>query len=95
MPVTVGDTAGFCEVDVKPLGPVHDQEFALVEFALRVAFPPMQIGPLLVGPVDDGTGLTAEVVTAVALQPSWSVTVKVYVPDVVAVATDGLCSELV
>ena len=47
--------------ELKP-GPVHDHDVASLEFALNVAVPPTHIEPLLVAPVDDGTGLTVTVV---------------------------------
>ena len=49
---------GFCAVELKLLGPVHDQAVALLEFALSVTVPPLQIGPLLVAPLEVGTALT-------------------------------------
>ena len=62
MPVTVGDITGFCNIEEKLPGPVHDQLLALLELALNVIAEPGQTGLLFVAPVDDGTGLT---VTAV------------------------------
>ena len=67
-----------------------------MEFALSVVVPPIQIAPVLVAPVDEGLGFTVAVVTAVALQPIWSVTVNVSVPEAVLLTDviDGFCSVL-
>ena len=54
----VGVAVGFCIVDAKPDGPLHDQDVAPVEFADRFTVPPTHIGPSLVAPVDVGTELT-------------------------------------
>ena len=48
---------GFCKEEVKPSGPDHDHAVASLELAESVTVPPAHIGPLLVAPVDDGTGL--------------------------------------
>jgi len=58
----VGVAAGFCSELLKPSEPVHDHAVALDEFALSVTVPPRQRVPLLVTPVDDGTGFTVTVV---------------------------------
>ena len=62
--MTVGDAVGFSNVDVKPSGPLQSHAVALLEFAESVTVPPEQIGPPLVAPVDDGTGLTETTPTA-------------------------------
>ena len=62
VPVTVGVAVGFCNADVKPLGPDHDHEVASLELALNVVVPPTHIGPLFVTPDDVGTGFTLTVV---------------------------------
>jgi hypothetical protein len=49
VPVAVGVADGFCKVDIKPDGPLHDHEVAPVELAERLTIPPTQIGPLLDG----------------------------------------------
>ena len=69
--VAVGLITGFCALDVVPLEPVHDHAVALLELALSVTVPPLQIVPLFVAPVEDGTGLTVTVVryTVPGLQP--------------------------
>lgn len=53
---------GFCTEDVNPFDPTHDQAVALLELAFKVAVPPLHIAPLLVAPVDDGTGFTETIV---------------------------------
>ncbi len=74
MLVTVGDTDGFCTVDVKPAGPDHDQPVvAALVLALRLAVPPTHIGPSLVGPEDTGTGFTDTNVVKLLLQPDAAV----------------------
>ena len=62
VPVTVGVIAGFCNADVKPVGPFQLHAVASLELALNVADEPRHIGPLLLAPVDDGTGFTVIVV---------------------------------
>lgn len=66
----MGVTVGFCSVEVKPSGPVHDQAVAPLELAFNDAVPSAQIAPLLVGAAD-GAGLTVNVVVYVddALHP--------------------------
>ena len=59
----------------------------MLEFELSVAVPPTHIGPLLVAPVDDGTGLTVIIFVAVAVIEQLPVglvyvAVTVFVPDV-------------
>ena len=84
---------GFCKVEVNPPDPVHDHAVAPLEFAESATVPPTQIGPLLVVPVDDGTGLTVtEVVYTVdGLQPEPVVlTVNECVEVIVGVAV-GFC----
>jgi hypothetical protein len=49
VPVAVGVADGFCNVDVKPEGPLHDHDVAPVELADRLTVPPTQIGPSLAG----------------------------------------------
>ena len=58
VPVVVGVAIGFCNVEAKPAGPLHDHDVAPVELADRFTVPPTHIGPSLVAPVDAGTGLT-------------------------------------
>lgn len=53
---------GFCNVDVNPFDPLHDQAVALLELACKVAVPPLHIGPLFVSPVEDGVGFTETIV---------------------------------
>ena len=67
----MGVAVGFWSDDVKPPGPVHDHEVALLEFAFRVTVPPEHIGLLFVAPVEDGVGLTVTVVVYIVagLQP--------------------------
>ena len=60
--VAVGLITGFCALDVVPLEPVHDHAVALLELALSVTVPPLQIGPLFVAPVEDGTRFTVTTV---------------------------------
>jgi hypothetical protein len=60
--VTVGVAVGFCRLDVKPSDPIQFHAVVLLEFELNVTVPPIQIAPLLVAPVVDGTGLTVTVV---------------------------------
>lgn len=60
--MAAGVITGFCNDEVNPPGPVHDHDVALLEFAFNVTVPPMQTGPLLVAPVDEGIGLTTTVV---------------------------------
>ena len=62
MVVAVGVIVGFCAAELEPSEPVHDQEVALLEFALRVTVPLLQIGPLFVAPVDVGDAFTVTVV---------------------------------
>ena len=71
MVVAVGVIVGFCAAELEPSEPVHDQEVALLEFALRVTVPLLQIGPLFVAPVDVGDALTVTVVvyTVAGVQP--------------------------
>ena len=56
--MAVGVIAGFCAAELEPSEPVHDQAVALLEFALSVTVPLLQIGPLLVAPVDVGAVFT-------------------------------------
>ena len=58
--VAVADaiTEGFCNVELKPPGPVQNHAVALFEFAFSVAAVPAHTGPLFVGPVDDEDELT-------------------------------------
>ena len=60
--VAVGLITGFWALDVVPLEPVHDHAVALLELALSVTVPPLQIGPLFVAPVEDGTRFTVTTV---------------------------------
>jgi hypothetical protein len=62
VPVAAGEAVGFCKVEVKPDGPVHDHAVAPIEFGERVTVPPTHNGPLFVAPDDVGTGLTVIVV---------------------------------
>ena len=62
VPVAVGVAVGFCNDEVKPDGPDQDQAVALLEFAVNVTVLPIHIGPLLVAPLDVGTGFTVSVV---------------------------------
>ncbi len=47
---------------MKPDGPLQLHAVALLELEESVTVPPSHIGPLLVAPVEDGTGLTVTVV---------------------------------
>ena len=69
--VVEGVTSGLAEVEVNPSEPVQTQEVAAVEFEYSVAAVPAHTRPLLVAPVEDGSGLTVTVVvyTVVGLQP--------------------------
>ena len=69
--MAVGVIAGFCAAELEPSEPVHDQAVALLEFALSVTVPLLQIGPLFVAPVDVGDALTVTVVvyTVAGVQP--------------------------
>ena len=71
MVVAVGVITGFCAAEVEPSEPVHDQAVALLELSFNVTEPPLQIGPLLVAPVEVGTVFTVTVVvyTVDGLQP--------------------------
>ena len=71
VPVAVGVAVGFCKEEEKPEGPDHDHAVASLELADNVTVPPTHIGPLLVAPVEDGTGLTVTVVvyTVAGVQP--------------------------
>jgi hypothetical protein len=95
VPVAVGIVVGFCKVDEKLLGPLHDHAVALLELAFKVTVPPLHTAPLLVAPVDDGTALTvtAAVYTVAGLQPvPVELTVSEYINVPVAVGvTDGFC----
>ena len=62
VPVAVGVAVGFCKEEEKPEGPDQDHAVALLELAERATVPPTHIVPLLVAPVEDGTGLTLTVV---------------------------------
>ena len=62
VPVTVGVAVGFCRLEVNPEGPLQLHAVALLELEESVTVPPTHIGPLLVAPVEDGTGLTVTVV---------------------------------
>jgi hypothetical protein len=68
--VIVGVAVGFCKVDVKPPGPVHDHADAFIELAVSVTEPPLQIGLLFVAPLDDGTALTDTITVDTLLQPA-------------------------
>ena len=54
----VGVAVGFCRVEAKPDGPLHDQDVAPVELASRFTVPPTHIGPSFVAPVEVGTEFT-------------------------------------
>ena len=60
--VAVGVITGLCAAEVEPSEPVHDQAVALLELSFKVTLPPIQIGPLLVTPVEVGTAFTVTVV---------------------------------
>ena len=60
--VAVGLITGLCAAEVDPSEPVHDQAVALLELSFNVTVPPLQIGPLLVAPVEVGTVFTVTVV---------------------------------
>jgi len=62
VPVVVGVAVGFCSEEVKPDGPFHVHEFALLELAANVTVPPMHIGLLFVAPLEAGIGFTVAVV---------------------------------
>ena len=62
VPVVVGVAVGFCRVEAKPDGPLHDQDVASVELASRFTVPPAHIGPSFVAPVEVGTEFTVTVV---------------------------------
>lgn len=90
----MGVTVGFCNVDVKPSGPVHDHVVAPVEFAFSVAVLPAHTGPLLVGPADDGDEPTVTTVVYVVddVQPLPGLpSVNEYVPAPVTVSV-GFCN---
>ena len=66
----------------------------MLEFALKVTVPPLQIVPLFVAPVEDGTGLTVTVVvyTVAGAQPLPTLlTVSEYVVVAVGLNT-GFCN---
>ena len=69
--VAVGLITGFCAAEVEPSEPVHDHAVALLELSFKVTVPPLQIGPLLVAPVEVGAVFTVTVVvyTVDGLQP--------------------------
>ena len=69
--VTVGVAVGFCKLEVKPSDPTQLHAVALLECALKLTIPPLQIRPLFVAPLDIGRGLTVTVVryTVPGLQP--------------------------
>ena len=69
--MAVGVIVGFCAADDDPSEPVQDQAVALLEFALSVTVPLLQIGPLFVAPVDVGDAFTVTVVvyTVAGVQP--------------------------
>jgi hypothetical protein len=58
VPATGEEVVGFCNDEVNPPGPVHDQAEALEEFAVSVRDVPAHTGPLLVAPEEDGTAFT-------------------------------------
>jgi hypothetical protein len=62
VPVTVGTSDGFCKVELKPEGPLHDHPVAPVLLADRFTVPPAHIGPSLVAPDEVGAALTVTVV---------------------------------
>lgn len=64
--VTVGVAVGFCKVELKLPGPVHDQVAAPVEFAFKVTVPPAHTVPLFVGAA---TGTAFTVTTVVYTVP--------------------------
>jgi len=67
--VTTGEVAGFCAVELKPPGPVHNHPVALLELAFKIALPPMHIGLVFVGPVDKGIWLMVTVVVYTVPEP--------------------------
>ena len=69
--VAVGVITGLCAAEVDPSEPVHDHAVALLELSCNVTVPPLQIGPLLVAPVEVGAVFTVTVVvyTVDGLQP--------------------------
>ena len=84
---------GFCWLDVKALGPVHEYVAPVTVEAVRLRVWPAQMGPLLPAVGADGMALTvAFVVAAVDVHPL-TVTVTLYVPvaAVVAFGIDGFC----
>ena len=60
--MAVGLITGLCAAEVEPSEPVHDQAVALLELSFKVTVPPLQIGPLLVAPVEVGAVFTVTVV---------------------------------
>ncbi len=92
MVVAVGVIAGLDNVDVEPSDPTQDHAVVLLDIEFNVTVPPTHIGPLFVGPLDDGIGFTVTVVVygVVGLQPAL-LTVSVYVLVTVGVAV-GFCA---
>src|SRR5213594_2132854 len=84
---------GFCRLDVKPFGPVHEYVAPLIVEALSWIVVPSQYGPVLVAVGALGIGLTVTgVVPAVEVQPL-TVAVTEYVPAIAVVefAIVGFC----
>src|SRR6185436_3031431 len=95
-PLTVIDTryvpasvaVGFCDVEVKPFGPVQEYVAPATAGVESVAVPPEQIGPLFDAVGVDGVALTTSVVLPAADVQPLTVIVTRYVPASVAV---GFC----
>jgi hypothetical protein len=60
--VEEGVAIGFCRLEVNPSDPDQDQLVASLELALNLTVSPLQIGPLLIIPEEDGIGLTVTMV---------------------------------
>ena len=65
---------GFCTLEVKPFGPVHDQPVPAPEVRLRLA--PAQMGELLPG-AGVGTGFTVTFTVLDEVHPPAAVTITV------------------
>jgi hypothetical protein len=66
---------GFCKVEVKPFGPVHEYDAPTILEAERLSVEPAQIGALLVAVGAAGVGLTTTLTVPAALVHPPAVTV--------------------
>jgi hypothetical protein len=77
---------GFCNAEVKPLGPVHEYVAPMTAVVVRFRVCPTQIGELLVGAGVAGTGFTVTATVPKALGHPAIVAVTEYVPLAAVVA---------